>query len=122
MESVPKNQNEGVTLTSYDTVALERYAVRYSRSDGRNVEGTDVPFGFQGPLGGAITPGGEAEVAFILVRHQAKAEPPLNRLQVGGGADLLSCFAEVTLYGKTLTGDVVAHETQISITFADYGD
>jgi len=122
LESVPKNQNPGLTLSSYDTVALERYTVRYFRSDGRNGEGTDIPYSFQGALAGAVSPGGETDVALIVVRHQAKQEPPLNRLQGGGGADILTCFAEVSIYGKTLAGDVVTARATVSITFADFGD
>ena len=32
------------------TMVVERYAVRYYRCDGRNTEGVDVPYCFQGPL------------------------------------------------------------------------
>lgn len=122
LESVPKNQNADLTLGTYDTVALERYTVRFFRSDGRNGEGTDVPFAFQGALAGAVPPDSETEVALILVRHQAKNEPPLNRLQGGGGSDIITCFAEVNIYGKTLAGHVVTARATISVTFADFGD
>jgi len=122
LTSIPKNPAEDLTLSQYDTAVLERYTVRFFRSDGRNTEGEDVPFGFQGALAGTVPAGNEAEVALILVRHQAKREPPLSRLQQGGGADLLTCFAEVNVFGRTLKGDVVSAKTTISVTFADFGD
>lgn len=122
VESTPKNPNTNLTLSAYDTTNLQRYTVRYFRTDGRNVEGEDVPFAFQGPLAGTVVAGDDTEIALILVRHQAKLEPPLNRLRESGGATILSCFAEVVIYGNTLTGDVVSARATIGITFADFGD
>jgi hypothetical protein len=110
------------TSSHYNDVALERYAVRYFRSDGRNAEGVDVPYAFQGPLAGTVATEGETEVALILVRHQAKEEPPLSRLEGSGGADIITCFAEVIMYGKTLSGEVVSARATINVTFADFGD
>ena len=112
------------TSSAYNAVTLERYAVRYYRSDGRNVEGVDVPYAFQGPLAGYVPVSGTSatDVALILVRHQAKEEPPLIHLQGGGGQDILSCFGEVTIYGQTYSGEVVSVVATISITFADFGD
>ena len=116
-------KNPLLTTTShYDDVAMERYAIRYYRSDGRNVEGVDVPYAFQAPLAGSLAAGAQTELALILVRHQAKEEPPLTRLQGSGGADILSVFAEVTMYGRTYSGEVVSAVATISITFADFGD
>jgi hypothetical protein len=107
----------------YNDVALERYTVRYYRSDGRNAEGVDVPYSFQGPLGGTVANGsGTTDVAFILVRHQAKIEPPLMNLAGQGGAKLISAFADVTIFGRTLSGEVVSAQATIAITFADFAD
>ena len=110
------------TSSHYNDVSLERYAVRYYRSDGRNAEGVDVPYSFQEPLAGTVATEGETEVALVLVRHQAKEEPPLSRLQGSGGADIISTFAEVIMYGKTLSGEVVSARATIAVTFADFGD
>jgi hypothetical protein len=124
VQNIPKNPN-GPTQSNYSDVLMERYTVRYFRSDGLNAEGVDVPYSFQGPLGGTIPAGDEAEVALILVRHTAKLEPPLNQLQntAGlGGVSVLATFAEVTIYGRTLNGKVVSAKTTISVTFADFGD
>ena len=121
VRNAPKNPLLGTT-SHYSDVVLERYTVRYYRSDGHNAEGVDVPYAFQGPLAGSIAAGSETEVALILVRHQAKEEPPLSRLEGSGGADLISCFGEITLYGQTLSGHVVSAQATVSITFADFGD
>ena len=127
VENVQKNAN-APTQSNYSDVILERYTVRYFRTDGHNVQGVDVPYAFQGPLGGSIPAGDEAGIAFILVRHSAKEEPPLNALQgtsnnaVGGGEGIFTAFAEVVIYGRTLAGKVVSASTNISITFGDFGD
>jgi hypothetical protein len=121
LQNVPKNPNQPAQ-SNYSDVIMERYTVRYFRSDGHNAEGVDVPYSFQGPLAGAVPAGGDADVALILVRHTAKQEPPLNRLQAGGGEDIINAFAEVTLYGRTFAGKVVTARATIAVTFADFGD
>ena len=47
--------------------------------------GVDVPYGFDGGLGITVTPGSSIDVAFEIVRHQAKLEPPLKNLAGQGG-------------------------------------
>ena len=119
--AITKNPN----LTSpgdLQNVVMERYSVRFYRSDGRNTEGVDVPYTFQGALGTRLIAGGGSEkVAFILIRHQAKREPPLSQLVGNGGARILTCFAEITFYGRTLKGDVVTTQATVSVSFADFG-
>jgi hypothetical protein len=119
--NTPKNANDP-TLSHYNDVVLERYTVRYFRSDGRNTEGVDVPYSFQGPLSGTVAANASTEVALIMVRHQAKLEPPLSRLRAAGGADIISAFAEITLYGHTLKDSVVSVTATVGVTFADFGD
>jgi len=106
----------------YQDVALERYTVRYYRSDGRNTEGVDVPYAFQGPLAGTVEAEGETDAVFVLVRQQAKLEPPLAQLSKDGGGILITCFAEINIYGHTLTGEIVSARTTVSVTFADFPD
>ena len=94
----------------------------YFRTDGRDVEGVDVPFRVTGPLGNlrfhTAAPGGSGEVEqtinITLVRHQAKLEPPLANLRGGTLTDtgasqlpnaaVLTLIAEVTIYGETVQG------------------
>lgn len=121
VRNTPKNATVP-TQSNYSDVVMERYTVRFFRSDGLNTEGVDVPYAFQGPLGGIIPAGEEAEVAFVLVRHSAKDEPPLNQMVGSGGISILATFAEVTIYGRTLAGKVVSATVTINVTFADFGD
>src|SRR5262245_16933411 len=46
-----KNNNPGMSTTAVEHTYLKRYEVRYVRTDGRNVEGVDVPYRISGPLG-----------------------------------------------------------------------
>jgi hypothetical protein len=118
-------------------VYLDSYRIRFFRTDGRNVEGVDVPHSITGPLSARIhTPssGTEQELSVIVtaVRQQAKLEPPLRNLLGtpvslpggfnGGGAIVLTTVAEVTLFARTLTGSNVTATGRIQVTFADFVD
>jgi hypothetical protein len=102
-------------------VQLQRYEIRYLRSDGRNVEGVDVPYRITGPLSLRIPAGGDGEESFDVVRHQAKEEPPLRNL-ASGGAIVLTTIAEMTFHGQTTSGKVVTATGRLQITFANFGD
>ena len=96
--------------------------MRYVRADGRNTPGVDVPHDFDGAF--TMTVGAQAggEGTFILVRHQAKREPPLRNIWDGGGMRFLSVIAEVTFYGRDQAGNEAEVTGNISINFADYAD
>jgi hypothetical protein len=127
VEVLPKNPTIEVT-GRFNDVMIERYEVRYFRTDGRNQEGVDVPFRITGPLGTLIPLGEDADVAFVVVRHQAKTEPPLRNLAFipdlgsGGGLDILTVVAEITLHGRTTRGEGVTASARLQITFADFAD
>lgn len=107
--------------TTNNQITLTRYRVVYTRSDGRNREGVDVPYAFDG----AITHTVQSEPAsfgFTLVRIQAKEEAPLRALRNLGGAVTISTIAEVTFYGHDQTGTDVTVTGFISVNFADWGD
>jgi hypothetical protein len=129
-ESVPKNPR-GLTLGQFNDVFLERYEVLYLRSDGRNQEGVDVPFRITGPLATLVPAGGTAAASIIIVRHQAKIEPPLRNLRgvfpasgtlQTGGAGILSIVAEITVHGRTTSGEAVQASGRLQINFADFAD
>ena len=131
-------KNPNITASSPNNhVYLDSYRVRFFRTDGRNVEGVDVPLSITGPLSLRIhTPssGTEQEVTVNItaVRQQAKLEPPLRNLLGGpvslpgstnsGGAIVLTTVAEVTVFGRTLTGSNVTATGRIQVTFADFVD
>lgn len=117
-----KNALSTTAPTAVNSVTLNRYRVRYRRTDGRNAEGVDVPYGFDGATTATIAPGSSATVSFDLVRHQAKLERPLSTLVGGRGLIFLSTIAEVTFYGQDQAGNAVSVSGTIDVQFADFGD
>ena len=114
-----KDPNAQIAPASFITV--RRYRVAFTRTDGRNTPGVDVPFGFEGAM--TLTLGAEAaSIGFTLVRIQAKAEAPLLALVGGGGAFAISTLAEITFYGTDQAGREVVATANISVNFADWGD
>jgi hypothetical protein len=109
------------TPSAFNSVKIERYHVSYRRSDGRNTQGVDVPYAFDGAFTATIT-GSPVQVGFTLVRIQAKSEAPLQALDGGGGRFAISTIADVTFYGHDLAGNDVQETGSISIDFADWGD
>ncbi len=107
--------------TATNTITVERYHVDYVRTDGRNTQGVDVPYSFDGAVTGTITSTGSTLV-FVLVRAQAKLEAPLLALRGLGGAVIISTLARVTFYGYDQAGNAVSVSGTISINFADWGD
>jgi hypothetical protein len=116
-----------------NAVFLERYEVYYVRSDGRGVEGLDVPFRISGSLTGVddVRNTGGSTFNVEVVRAQAKLEPPLRNLRrtnpdnsdlEGGGALIITMFAHVTVYGRTVSGEVVQDSGDLQIDFADWPD
>jgi hypothetical protein len=137
VDSVLKNPNNP-NVNQFTDIILERYELRYLRSDGRNVEGVDVPFHISGPLSSLVVPvSGSAEVAVVGVRHQAKLEPPLKNLEgffsndsapldssatgiIMSGAGVITTIGEITIHGRTTSGQAVRAVGRISIVFADF--
>jgi hypothetical protein len=103
-------------------ITVTRYRVVFRRSDGRNTEGIEVPYAFDGAVTFTVGPGNEAQVPFSLVRAQAKLEAPLMQLRGLGGATLISTIADVTFYGRDQAGRDTSVTGQISVNFADWGD
>ena len=101
-------------------ITLRGYRVTFSRTDGRNVQGVDVPYAFDGVITATIS--GTTSVSLVLVRAQAKLENPLRSLVGGGGAVAISTFADVLFYGADQAGHDVTVTARISVTFADWGD
>ena len=122
VENIAKNQNPNTVFGRLNDVILERYEVRYSRSDGRDQEGVDVPFRIVGPLSIMVPLAGDAQVPITIVRHQAKAEPPLRNLIDGGGAQVLTTVARITIHGRTVAGRALMTQAALQVTFADFAD
>ena len=108
--------------TANNLITLNRYRVEFRRTDGRNAPGEDVPYAFEGAIGGTV---GEStsSFGFTLVRAQAKLEKPLVTLAgIRGGALIISTIADVTFFGKDQTGRDVTVSGSMSVNFADWAD
>ncbi len=108
-----------ITPTTNNQVTINRYHVSYTRADGRNTPGVDVPYGFDGGATVTVAPGATATIGFDLVKHTAKEEAPL--VQLINGQNLISVIATVTLYGTDLVGNEVSATGTIQITFGNFG-
>lgn len=106
--------------TPLQSVTINRYQVRFRRTDGQNREGIDVPFGFEGGTTVTIAAGGTGVVQFDLVRAQSKLEAPLRALSGGGGLLIISTIAEVTFYGRDQAGNEVSVSGTIDVRFGDF--
>jgi hypothetical protein len=108
----------GPAPTDVNSITITQYHVEYIRSDGRNVQGVDVPFAFDGAV--TVTVADTASVPFTLVRIQAKQEAPLAALAFGGGANTITTIARVTFYGHDQNGREVSVTGNIEVNFSDW--
>jgi hypothetical protein len=121
LENHTKNPN--TTLDFRGDVTVERYEVRYFRSDGRSTEGVDVPYTITGNVAQEILSSSAATMSLEVVRRQAKTEPPLSTLVGGGGPVIVTMFAEVTLHARTTIGQATnSVSARLQIDFADFND
>jgi hypothetical protein len=114
----PKNPSANIVQNAGD-VFLTSYEIRWVRSDGRGVEGVDVPYRTSGFLSTVVANNENAEFPIELVRRQAKLEPPLSNIT---GIQIVTMFAEVTLFGENVARDKVSASGRIQVTFADLVD
>lgn len=110
------------SASALNAVTLTRYRVVFKRADGRNTQGVDVPYAFDGAFTITVPSAGSASAAFDLVKNTAKLEAPLLALRNFGGAQLINTLADVTFYGTDQAGNEVSVSGSISITFANFGD
>ena len=104
--------------TQNQAITVNRYRVRFVRSDGRNTPGVDVPYGFDGAF--TLTVTGESQATFELVRHVAKAEAPLGAL--ANNFTVISTVAEITFFGRDLTGHEVSVVGHLTVDFGNFAD
>jgi hypothetical protein len=106
--------------TTNNEVTITRYHVSYRRADGRNTQGVDVPYAFDGAATGTVPATGTLTLGFILVRNTAKEESPL--VQLISSPNLISAVAEIIFYGHDQVGNQVNVAGSIDVTFANFGD
>ncbi|MCX6560472.1 MAG: hypothetical protein NTZ26_08145 [Candidatus Aminicenantes bacterium] len=120
LSSQPLDPSPIVGNSTYLDIQLEKIAVSYTRADGHNIPGTDVPYSFEAGLSGTVRVGSLTMLSFTLVREAAKEERPLVTLQ--GTGDVLEATATIIFYGKDLSGRAVMATGYLPITFADYAN
>jgi hypothetical protein len=106
--------------TTNNEVTINRLHVTYTRADGRNTPGVDVPFGFDSAITGTIPAVGTLQLGFELVRNVAKQETPLVQLRTGN--NFISAIATITFYGTDRVGNSVQVTGQMQIEFGNFGD
>jgi hypothetical protein len=106
----------------YYDVMLDRYTVSYSRTDGKNNPGTDVPYPFEGSLSALVPLGGTTQVSIVVVREVAKLEPPLIGLVDLGAEVVLTATARIDFYGHDLANNQVKTTGYLTVYFANYAE
>ncbi len=109
-------------VSQWSDIMLTRYVVSYSRADGKNVPGTDVPYPFEGSLSFLLKNSVTTDVGFIAVREVAKAEPPLVNLVANRAEGVIQCRAQIDFYGQDMTGKKVKATGYLTVFFANYAD
>jgi len=107
-------------VSHYNGIIVDRYVVSYFRSDGKNQEGVDVPYSFEGALSALVEIDSQVDISFVLVRAVAKLEPPLINLRDGRGEGQLKVTAKIDFYGKDTIGNGVKATGYLTIFFAEY--
>lgn len=107
-------------VSQFNNLQITRYFVSYMRSDGRNTEGIDVPYSFEGQLSSRIEVGASIDVNFVIVRAVAKGEPPLLSLRDGRSEGVITITAKVEFYGHDLRDKNVKATGYLTIYFANY--
>jgi len=108
--------------SQYNDIIVTRYVVSFSRTDGRNRPGADVPFSFEGSLSTLIRVDSTESVSFVIVREAAKLEAPLLNLRDSAYGDILNMTAKIEFYGHDLTNRAVKATGYLTCYFANYAD
>jgi hypothetical protein len=109
-----------LSATTNNEVTINRIHIEYTRADGRNVQGVDVPFAFDAAATGTIPANGTLQLGFELVRHVAKQESPLAQLRTS--SNVINTITKVTFYGQDRVGNAVSVTGQLQVNFGNFGD
>jgi hypothetical protein len=111
-----------IGTSQFEDIMLDRYIVSYSRSDGKNREGVDVPYSFEASLSQRLKIGTSTTLSIVVVRAVAKAEPPLVALAQNRAEGVLEVTAKIEFYGHDLADRRVRAEGYLTIFFANYAE
>jgi hypothetical protein len=115
----PGSTNSPTTPTTANFITVNRYHVKFVRADGRNTQGVDVPYEFDGAFTVTVR-ADDATAAFTLIRNVAKEEAPLATL--ANSPVIISTIAQITFYGHDQTGREVSVSANISVDFGNFAD
>jgi hypothetical protein len=108
--------------SQYNDIIVDRYVVRYSRIEGKNQEGVDVPYSFEGSLSAMVKIDSTADISFPIVRAAAKLEPPLVNMATTNAEGVLQITARVDFYGHDMMNKKVTATGYLAIFFANWPD
>jgi hypothetical protein len=113
-------KDQSIQPSTNNTITITRYHVDFSRTDGRNTQGVDVPYGFDGAATATILPNAQTTIGFEIVRHTMKQEPPL--VQLVSNPAIIYTVATVTFYGQDRVGNDISVTATISVDFGNFAD
>jgi len=108
--------------SQYNDIILDRYIVSYSRVDGKNRQGVDVPYSFEGSLSQILRIDTSTTISFVVVREVAKLEAPLFDLIQNRAEGVIEAIAKIEFYGHDLVNNKVTATGSLTIFFANYAD
>ncbi len=115
--------NPPAGTSQYNDIQLDKLIVSYTRTDGRNFEGVDVPYTYEQNLSQVIRVGEQVTITFIIVRAAAKQEPPLIGLRAGATrGELLYTNARIVFYAHDLAGKKITVTGYLPVEFADFAN
>ncbi|MGD0782829.1 MAG: hypothetical protein ABSA30_08235 [Candidatus Aminicenantales bacterium] len=116
--------NPPAGTSQYNNIQLDKIVVSYTRTDGRNTQGVDVPYSFEQNLSTIITVGQQVSITFIIVRASAKQEPPLIGLRAGSSTrgEAIYTNARIDFYAHDLAGKNVTATGYLPVEFSDFAN
>ena len=108
------------TPTTNNEVTITRVHVSFTRTDGRNQEGVDVPYAFDSASTGTVPASGTIDLPFEIVRNAAKLEAPLLALRTNN--IIISMIANLTFYGQDQVGNAISATGTLQVDFGNFGD
>jgi len=109
--------------SQYNDIQLDKIVISFTRADGRNTPGVDVPYTFEQGLSQVIHIGEQITISFIIVRASAKQEPPLVGLLADTSrGEVLYTTARIDFYAHDLAGKTVTATGYLPVEFANFAN
>ncbi len=112
-----------VTPTNYQNVIIDQIDIHYTRADGLNVEGKDVPRSYSLTTSQMVMVADPTTSFNVeIMRHNAKLEAPLVQF-ADAGSGTLKLEAHLTIHSKDTAGKRLAPvKASVSIECANFAD